>query len=664
MNKSCNPMAPGWRLCVVCFALAAVLSAGCAWPWRKPAPPVTPAPVSKQQVLYAQAEGQLYSPDPQVRRDAAVMLLSLEDPAGAQAVLKALREGEDARVRVSMIEAIRFCRDRRCFDALLATVRDADPQVQEAAAGALSEFMSPDEIAAITDMLSRPESTARHKELLFGALGEGMAFGAVPAMLKGLESEQEGTKLAAWQALRKISRRDFPPDVEKWRSWWEANKHRTREDILEEHLRALTRQTKALSTQLSNLQQEHQELMGLLRAAASESPRQLLDALGSVHGAAREYASFRLAAMPKERLSGLKLEPRDYAVLGNALKDPSAAVRRNVIRFVVNAGGQYEADLVARALMDESPQVELIAIGAVEPGMAEQVVGRIEELLRSSPSADVREAAANALGKIGSEQSIPVLASALNDAAENVRWFAVEGLRKLHATQAVPRLSELVQNDPSARVREIAATALGELGQPAGVPALRAALSDRSERVRQRAAEALLALATDNYERMAVIAASFQEHGLMNPARQVLTRIIERFGGDPNMSQRMAATYGRLAEVLKAQGDFSAAAEAYAKLDELSGGSPEVRRQMVSCWLAASEPDRAVTAVRQWLQAAAPAEEAEMITLAVDSAELLVASGATQQARAVLDLAASLAQKQADRRLLMRIEKVRRRISQ
>lgn len=639
-----------------------VLAAGCGTSRPPPAEPVTPEAVPRERVLYAQAESQLHSPDANVRQQAALMLLSLDYAPALEAVLENMRRAQDPAVRVGMIRAAAFCVDHRCFEAIVVAIRDPDPEVHNEAATALARFTRPDEVAALTELVSREGTTSQERQLLMSALGEGLAVSAVPAMLKGLQSDDEATRIAAWEALRKISGRQLAPEVDEWGKWWEANSHRTREDLLEERLRAFSQELNGRSHQLDDVREQHEELMRLVRSARSETPKLLLKALASRHSVVREYSAFRVAALDGERLNGLKIDEKEYATLRDVLEDPSVQVRQNVIAFVAQLEGEFRDELIKKALRDETPAVLMTAVGAVASSTGEDAVRRLEELLGSSGHAEVRVAAANMLGKVGSGRSIPALAAALNDAVENVRWFAVEGLRKLGATQAVPRISELLQKDPSARVRENAAITLGDLGQPAGIPALREALDDESERVRERAASALLALATDGYERMALIATSFQEHGLLDSARQVLTRIIEQFSDAENMKSRLVATHEQLAGVLKEQTDFAGAARIYETLDELTEGSPEVRRELVECWLRAGEVQRIVSATEQWLAAARATDREALVELALASAELLVESGNGEGAAALLDLVEKAAGEEADPELTSRIEELRGRI--
>jgi HEAT repeat protein len=643
-------------------ALLAVLNAtvGCGL-FRAP-PPEPAQPSAALQQRFAEAEGRLHSPDASVRRQAAVALLSLDHPDALQVALDRIRNAQDARVRISLLQAAGHCADGRAFPAVLAAIRDPDPDVQKAAAEALSSFQRPEQVDAMAELLARRDVTDHQKELLLGALGEGLAVRAVPVLLDALEAMEGAPRDAAWQALRRISRRQLPPDPQVWRDWWQVAEHRTRESVLEEHLEALAHDLQARTAELNELQDEQQELMKLVGSVQGESPALLLQALASRHESVRRYAASRLAALGKEKLNGLKLDTADRQVLAAALAEQSVEVRRNVVQFAVQLSADHRDQLIAAALADEDPVVLTTAIDGLRSG-GPAVLERLGRLLADSPHARVREAAANALGKVGTAESVPALMKALADPEENVRWFAVEGLRKLGATQAVPVVSEMLRRDASARVREIAASALGELGQPAGVPALSAALGDPNERVRQKAVVALQALATGNYERMSVIAETLREHGQLEPARQVLSRIVEQYGEREEMRNRLTATYERLASIQKELGDPAGAARTYEELDALSGGSEAVRQKLIACWLQAGEPQRVVPAVERWLATAAASDGAEQIEAALALTERLIEEGHTPQAAAVLDLVERAAGETPGEKTAARIAELRGRLA-
>ncbi|MEJ5343928.1 MAG: HEAT repeat domain-containing protein [Chloroflexus sp.] len=103
--------------------------------------------------------------------------------------------------------------------------------------------------------------------------------------------------------------------------------------------------------------------------------------------------------------------------------------------------------------------------------------------------ADVREAAAAALGRIGDAAAVPALVPVLRDGYADVREAAAAALGQIGAP-AVPALVQAL-GDGDANVRRAAAAALGQIGDAAAVPALVRALGDGERQVREAAAAAL-----------------------------------------------------------------------------------------------------------------------------------------------------------------------------
>ncbi|MHC4481843.1 MAG: hypothetical protein ACYS1C_12875, partial [Planctomycetota bacterium] len=126
----------------------------------------------------------------------------------------------------------------------------------------------------------------------------------------------------------------------------------------------------------------------------------------------------------------------------------------------------------------------------------------------------------------------------------------------------------------------------------------------------------------------------------------------------------MARAYEQLAAIHKARGDFPAAARTYGKLDELAGGSIEIRKELLNCWLQSQEPARLVPPLEQWLAAAGPGQNRPLLELSLDTAESLAAAGHPQEARAVLDLTARAGGGGADGQIARRIEELRRRLGE
>jgi len=568
----------------------------------------------EEAASYAAAEARLAAQDSDVRQKAAVQLLGMGHPKALAAVLERMTGSPDPAVRADMIEAAAFCVDHRCFAALV--------------------------------------------ELLFGAFGEGLRVQAVPLLLEGLESRYLTVREAALKALKQISGLDLPAEREAWEEWWRANKDRTREDILEQRVWSLRHSLEASARRSEELEQQLVALSALLKLPESEAAGPLLEALGSHHRSVRDYAAFRLASLPAEALSSASLDERKtYETLREGLLDDDPELRERVVQCVIKLTGRFRTSLILQALEDKDPYVVLRAIDAVSKDMGEAAVERLSAVL-GSPHAEVREAAANALGKLGSELAIEPLLGALDDPEENVRWFAVEGLRKLHAVAAVPHLCDLLAKDPNPRVREITATTLGELGQPAAVPALRNGLKDDNERVRASVVSALKALARGDFELMVIIADILAGEGHNGAAAEVLSKALGEFADQPELKDQLQAARLKLADVLKADKDFLAAAAAYAEADMLAGGDPNIRSQLVDCWLAGGEPGQILTAVEGWLDSAPQGGLAQVVDVGVEAARKLADGNEERLAEKLLTLLLEAARAAGDEALIQRLEQL------
>jgi HEAT repeat protein len=641
----------------VLIAVCAVLAcAGC----RTAAPGHgTAAGDPEQQARFVKLNARLRASEPEMRQQAAVALLTMGYPGAAGAVLDALVNDPDPAVRVSMIRAAAFCADERCFPAVLRALDDRDPSVPPAAAEAIARFTQPAQLDAVAALVRRPTTSAAQRELLFRALGEAIAVRAVPVLIAGLEDPNQGPRDAAWESLKRISGRDLPADVPIWSEWWSANAHLSREDVLEDHLRTATHELAESRERVAWFEEQQGELISLLGDGEAQTPERLIQALASSHVSVRICAAVSLAAMPQERLGSFTAADATRGTLRRAMADQSEVVRWNVLKFAVKTTGPLRDEIVAAALADESPRVLQTALGAVRQGAAPAAVRRIEALLLECDRADVREAAAAALGQLGDPASADALMAGLSDPAENVRWFAIEGLGKLGATQAVPRIAEMLAEDESRIVRAVAAATLGDLGQPAAIPPLRAALQDPQQRVRENAVAALKALATGSSERMMVIARALEQQGLLNDSREVLTRLVNEFAADAAAESAVVEAYERLADIAGRQEDVAAAARAYAKLIDLSPGTAEYRAGLVACRLKLGEGERLATELAGWLQGADAARRTVLLPVALDAAEALLASGGRTEAKQILDAVAAAAVAGTDEAIVARLDDLR-----
>ncbi|MBW4593197.1 MAG: HEAT repeat domain-containing protein [Brasilonema angustatum HA4187-MV1] len=102
----------------------------------------------------------------------------------------------------------------------------------------------------------------------------------------------------------------------------------------------------------------------------------------------------------------------------------------------------------------------------------------------------VRESAASALGRIGSESTINALLSALQDKYLSVCWNAASALGRIGSESAINALLTALQ-DQNSEIRRIAASTLGSIGNESAVNALMIDLQHEDSFVRVSAASTL-----------------------------------------------------------------------------------------------------------------------------------------------------------------------------
>lgn len=105
---------------------------------------------------------------------------------------------------------------------------------------------------------------------------------------------------------------------------------------------------------------------------------------------------------------------------------------------------------------------------------------------------DIREAAAEVLGAIGDTRAVEPLIAALRDWDKDVREAAAVALGKIGDPRAVEPLIAALRDEQLGNVRRAAVEALGRIGDPCAVEPLITAIRDENSIVREAAAEALV----------------------------------------------------------------------------------------------------------------------------------------------------------------------------
>lgn len=150
--------------------------------------------------------------------------------------------------------------------------------------------------------------------------------------------------------------------------------------------------------------------------------------------------------------------------------DPS--LKKALIYALGNRGGEKVLSfLKSKATGGEDPELAKAAVYALsdrEVGMDFWV-----EVIRNSPSREVRGAAIHKIGESEDPEGVRVLGKLLSEEKDpDVRRQAVYALGEREGDDVVPVLVEVIKNDASTRVRTAAVQALGNIGTPRAKAAL------------------------------------------------------------------------------------------------------------------------------------------------------------------------------------------------
>jgi len=199
----------------------------------------------------------------------------------------------------------------------------------------------------------------------------------------------------------------------------------------------------------------------------------------------RRFLSPALAAM---LFGGLALAA-DVPELVKQLKSPSAEERRTAAKELaeMKADAKSAVPALVGALADQDKFVRRFAaqaLGEIGPDARAGVKGLSGALAKPSEAREVQQAAAIALGRIGSD-SLPALTGALKDKKldGSVRSKAAEGIG-LMGSAGGPAVGDLTKALGDADVRMAAIGALAQMGPAAkeSEKALRAMVEDKKNK--------------------------------------------------------------------------------------------------------------------------------------------------------------------------------------
>lgn len=205
-----------------------------------------------------------------------------------------------------------------------------------------------------------------------------------------------------------------------------------------------------------------------------------------------EYAG-HLLYIARLQLEGVPMGATSLAGEPGLFERVRSVMNRRLNRTPLGWGGILVTGIIA--LLVTGP---IATAWTTQPWQIRPVKDLIVEL-RSDRDADTRRRAAWALGEREDHRAVQPLVTALDDQDSDVRLTACWALGEIKDRAATERLTETLESDNDPLVREAAALALGEIGDPSLVPVLTSA-SDREDRLREAVCWALRELRVDPEE--------------------------------------------------------------------------------------------------------------------------------------------------------------------
>lgn len=389
------------------------------------------------------------------RRGAAWALGEIADPAAVPGLIEALYD-DDALVRREAAIALRAMQDPHAAEALVKALSDQEKAVRKAASEALSAYGAP-VVSLIVEALAgaRPEAQIACAEAL-GLIG---GSSAVLALIELSYDENPEIRGAAVEALGRIGSPEALPRLT---------------ECLRDHARA-----------------SYEEMR------ISDRARDALNKMGTPEAMAALEMARRAGALPSEPSPDIPERKRPQAGAGRQLQRlPLPQALRGLshndwqVRF---AAAQSLADYddpravtgLIGALRDEDNQVRWAAVRSLERHSGDSVIRALLYALRDKDYL-VSDTAAEALGRMGA-RAVPGLIDALGDPNVDVRGAAIDALGQIADPASVPALIRCLNdnNRPNreiARIADRAANVLERIGTPQALAAL-AAWRDRAVQI-------------------------------------------------------------------------------------------------------------------------------------------------------------------------------------
>lgn len=347
------------------------------------------------------------------------------------------------------------------------------------------------------------------------ALNHLKAFHAIPSLVQRRGEDSDEIAMAAQQSLEGILGYPFARDAKGWSAWWEKNAGRPETEILREAIRRLQEEApnlldgKALAPNLKGLGSgiKSVRLQALQNLLALRDPAAIDEILRYIeqepYGELRAKAVEVLGELAKtegalQNRKHAEVAAKLIGLLGRETQERVLKVEIEVLGKIGRVEGMNLVKPLIPFLASRDAEIRSLSaqsLGKIDGEEAREAVPILCGLLTSAAEASaVKRDAANALGQIRDPAGVPALVLGLGDGDANVRWSCANSLGNIQDPEAVDPLVKAMAIEKEGRVLEVLVKALRSIRAPRAAEAL-AGLLLRKPDLAEKAVEAILHLA-------------------------------------------------------------------------------------------------------------------------------------------------------------------------
>lgn len=310
--------------------------------------------------------------------------------------------------------------------------------------------------------------------------------------------------------------------------------------------------------------QNHDELITLLRE--SDNPmirRRAAEILGEIE-AHKEATDALVGAVKSDADAGVRAASIDALSNLEAIESLLRALGKDV----QDGGARWaQAERFVDDLRSDEPELRMAAANVLGQIGSKTAAGPLARRLEAEKDQRVRARIVRALGRVGEPAAAGVLVDCLQDEPLTIRREAADALGQLGGETALKGLLRIVDDD-SEVIRRTTASSLGRFGNEKPVDALVALLRDESDLVRRAAVFSLIEIlsnvppkrshelretivermsATDDVSVVASLVEILEE-GLQTHQRRNATWMLGRVAGEKSQDRAIAALVEALAD--------------------------------------------------------------------------------------------------------------------